>query len=296
MDNRRRGVYLQDMSSLPPARFLDHATQPHIATLVMMAGLATLPMNIFLPSLPNISVYFDTPYSVLQLSVAIFLASSAVMQIVVGPLSDRFGRRPVILAGLMVYILGTLGAIFAPNAETFLVTRVLQASVVVGLALGRAVIRDMVPQDQAASMIGYVTMGMAILPTLGPAMGGLLDEAFGWQSVFWLQVGLGLGVLLLVWADLGETAEARPTSFAAQVRDYPELFASPRFWGYCLAAGFGSGGFFAYLGGGPFVGSEIYGLSPAMLGCQCRSKIPQKCRSNFPHFRDLVTSQIRGLS
>ena len=231
-----------------------------------MAGLSALPMNMFLPSLPDMAAYFGTPYGVMQLSVAIYLGASAVMQLVVGPISDRYGRRPVILWGFALFTLASLGAAFAPTVEVFLVLRILQGSVVVGMALGRAAIRDMVPQDQAASMIGYVTMGMAVLPMIGPAIGGLLDQAFGWQSVFFAQAILGGLVICLAWNDMGETMKAPTGTFRDQVRDYPVLLASPRFWGYVLAASFGSGGFFAYLGGGPFVGSEIYGLDPAWLG------------------------------
>jgi DHA1 family bicyclomycin/chloramphenicol resistance-like MFS transporter len=136
----------------------------------------------------------------------------------------------------------------------------MQAVVVVGLVLGRAVVRDMYPQDQAASQIGYVTMGMAVVPMIGPAIGGVLDETLGWQANFWMLAILGLLVLALVWRDLGETAARGPASFAEQFAEYPELFASRRFWGYCLAAAFASGAFFAYLGGAPLCG--LRGLRP----------------------------------
>jgi DHA1 family bicyclomycin/chloramphenicol resistance-like MFS transporter len=137
---------------------------------------------------------------------------------------------------------------------------------VVGLVLGRAVVRDMYPADQAASQIGYVTMGMAVVPMIGPAIGGVLDETFGWQANFWLLFGLGVLVLALTWRDLGETARPGAGSFADQFAQYPELLTSRRFWGYCLSAAFASGAFFAYLGGAPYVGSVVFGLSPAAVG------------------------------
>jgi DHA1 family bicyclomycin/chloramphenicol resistance-like MFS transporter len=249
-----------------PVRFLDRTTAPHIATLILIAGISALSMNVFLPSLPHMSTYFDTDYRVMQLSVALYLGVNAVLQIIIGPISDRFGRRPVILAGFVFFCLATLGCIFATSIETFLTFRMLQASVVVGIVLSRAVVRDMVPAAQSASMIGYVTMGMAVVPMIGPAFGGVLDEAFGWQANFWLLFGLGVAVTWLVWADLGETARNRSASFADQFRQYPELLTSRRFWGYCLAAMFGSGAFFAYLGGAPFVGTEVFGLNPSQLG------------------------------
>lgn len=247
-------------------RFLDRTTPPHIFTLILIAGVSALSMNVFLPSLPKMTVYFDTEYRLIQLSVSAYLLCNAILQIIVGPISDRYGRRPVILYGFALFALATLGCIYAPTIEVFLAFRMLQAVVVVGIVLSRAVVRDMVPQDQAASMIGYVTMGMAIVPMIGPAIGGLLDEAFGWQANFWLLFALGLATLWVCWRDMGETATERSTSFAAQFRQYPELLMSRRFWGYCLAAAFGAGAFFAYLGGAPYVGSEVYGLEPGTLG------------------------------
>ena len=254
------------MTTSPAVRFFDRTTAPHIFTLILIAGVSALSMNIFLPSLPNMTAYFDTEYRLMQLSVAIYLGVNAVLQVMVGPISDRFGRRPVVLGGLLIFVLASVGCVYAPNVELFLAFRMVQGFVVVGMVLSRAIVRDMVPQDQAASMIGYVTMGMAVVPMIGPAIGGVLDETFGWQSNFWLLAALGFLALWIVWADLGETAAHRSASFAAQFRQYPELLTARRFWGYCLAAAFGSGAFFAYLGGAPFVGSEVFGLDPAALG------------------------------
>ncbi len=254
------------MSERPASRFLDRDTPPHLATLILLAGLSALSMNIFLPSLPGMTAYFDTEYRLMQLSVALYLGVNALLQIVVGPISDRFGRRPVLLWCTAAFILATLGCIFAPSVEVFLTFRMAQAVIVVGMVLSRAVVRDIVPQAQAASMIGWVTMGMAIVPMAGPAIGGVLDEAFGWKANFWMLLLLGVGVLWLTWRDLGETAQRTSSSFRAQIAEYPELLTSRRFWGYSMTAGFASGAFFAYLGGAPFVGSEVFGLAPAELG------------------------------
>ncbi len=254
------------MSSRPDIRFLDRRTPPHIATLILIAGLAALSLNIFLPSLPQMAAHFGVPYPAMQLSVSLYLATTAVLQIFVGPISDRYGRRPVMIGATAIFTLATLGAILAPTFAVFLTCRLLQATIATGFVLSRAVVRDMVAQDQAASMIGYVTMGMSVVPMIGPVIGGALDEAFGWQATFVL-LGLGgAGLLALVWADQGETNRNASGSFAEQARQYPQLLRSQRFWGYCLAAAFASGAFFAYLGGAPFVGTEVFGLSPSQLG------------------------------
>ncbi len=174
------------MSADIKVRFLDRTTPPHIITLILLAGISAMVMNMFLPSLPNMTEYFDTQYQLMQLSVALYLAVSAIMQTVIGPVSDNLGRRKVLMWGIGLFMLATLGCIFAPTAEIFLFFRMCQAIIAVAMVLSRAIIRDLYDQEQSASMIGYVTMGMAVVPMISPGLGGLLDEALGWKSVFWL--------------------------------------------------------------------------------------------------------------
>ncbi|MGV6888251.1 multidrug effflux MFS transporter [Rhodophyticola sp. SM2404] len=254
------------MTPPPEVRFLDRTTAPHIFTLIVLTGLGALSMNMFLPSLPRMAEYFEADYQLMQLSVALYLAVNAVLQIIVGPLSDRYGRRPVLLGGFAIFVLASIGCLFSQSIEVFLLFRMVQASSVVGMVLGRAVVRDMYPQEQAASMIGYVTMGMAVVPMIGPMLGGLLQQVFDWQANFWVLVILGMMVIALVYRDLGETAQLGTSSLREQIAQYPELLTSRRFWGYCLAAAFASGAFFAYLGGAPYVGAEVFQLEPATVG------------------------------
>ncbi len=254
------------MQDVAPVRFLDRTTPPHIATLILLSGLSAMVMNIFLPSLPQMAEFFDTDYGVMQLSVPLYLLCSAVMQLFIGPISDNLGRRKVMLWGLALFMLATLGCIYAPNATLFLVFRIGQAVIATAMVLSRAVIRDLYTQEQSASMIGYVTMGVALVPMISPAMGGVLQEFFDWHASFWFMLLAGAGITWLVFADMGESARPSGKTMMAQFREYPELFRSPRFWGYALAAGFCSGAFFAYLGGAPFVGSVVFGMTPFWLG------------------------------
>ncbi|MFU8864774.1 MAG: multidrug effflux MFS transporter [Rhodobacterales bacterium] len=254
---------MQDPTSV---RYLDRFTAPHVTTLILLAGISAMAMNIFLPSLPGMALHFEVDYAVMQLSVATYLAMSAILQILIGPLSDKIGRRPVILWGVGLFCLATLGCLFAPNATVFLIFRGFQAVIAVAMVLSRAVVRDMYAQDRAASMIGYVTMGMAVVPMVAPAIGGILEDAFGWRANFTMLLACGLLVFFIAWRDLGETGTPSDHSLMQQFREYPELLTSPRFWGYCLASAFGSGAFFAYLGGAPFVGTQVFGLSPSQLG------------------------------
>ncbi|PSL22081.1 multidrug effflux MFS transporter [Shimia abyssi] len=248
------------------SRFLDRKTPPHIFTLILLAGMSALSMNIFLPSLPSMAEHFQTTYGVMQLSIAVYLAVNAVLQILIGPISDKLGRRPVILGGLAIFLLATLGCIFATNVGVFLIFRMIQAVIVSSMVISRAIVRDMVPADQAASMIGYVTMGMTIVPMLGPALGGVLDQAFGWEASFWVLFATGFFVFILSWADQGETKKKSGLSLGQQFQEMPELLRSPRFWGYSLSCTLSSGAFFAYLGGAPFVATDLFGLSAAKMG------------------------------
>ena len=266
VDDTRQSTSFAGMSSQISVRFLDRRTPPHIATLILISGLSALNMSIFLPSLSRMADDFAVSYAVMQLAVSGYLATIAVLQILIGPLSDRFGRRPTVLVGLAIFVAATIGALVAPDAGTFLLFRMLQGGVVVGIVLSRAVVRDMFPPDKSASMIGYVTMGMALVPMVGPMLGGILDDTFGWRSVFVFLTLAGIATIAIVWMDLGETLAGGGMGFAAQVRTYPELLTSPRFWGYTACMAFASGAFFAYLGGASFVAETVFGLTPMWTG------------------------------
>ncbi|ADE84669.1 multidrug effflux MFS transporter [Rhodobacter capsulatus] len=246
--------------------FLNRKTPPHIVTLVLATGVAALSLNIFLPSLPGMARHFGVDYGLMQLAVSAYLAASAVAQFVIGPISDRYGRRPVLLWVVAIFTLASVVALFAPNAHAFLAARFVQAVVATAFVLARAAVRDMVPGPGAASMIGYVTMGMSLVPMIGPAVGGLLDGLFGWQANLAVLALSGALLFALVWADMGETVSGGGLGFGAQMRAYPILLRSPRFWGYALSAAASAGLFYAYLGGAALVGEQAFGLSPVEVG------------------------------
>lgn len=254
------------MNTLNPVRFLDRTSPPHILTLTLLAGISALNMSIFLPSLSGMTEYFGTSYATMQLAVSGYFLATAVIQFVIGPISDKFGRRTVVLVSLSIFILATIGAMLSTTAEMFLFFRLLQAAVATSISLSRAIVRDMFDTRKAASMIGYVTMGMALVPMVGPMIGGAIDEAFGWQAIFTFLTFAGIAVLLLCYFDLGETVRGGGMGFADQLRTYPELLKSPRFWGYTAAAAFGSGAFFALLGGASYVSATVFGLTPFWSG------------------------------
>lgn len=246
--------------------FLNRRSPPHILTLVLATGLAALSLNIYLPSLPGMARHFGVDYATMQLAVSGYLAVSALAQFAIGPISDRYGRRPVMLAVVVLFTAASAASLFAPTAGLFLAARFVQAVVATTFVLSRAAVRDMLPGPEAASMIGYVTMGMSVVPMVGPVIGGALDAAFGWQASVLVQVLAGLMLVALIWADLGETVRGGGMGFAAQARAYPVLARSQRFWGYSLSAASAAGLFYAYLGGAPVVGEKAFGLSPAEVG------------------------------
>ncbi|MCR9126540.1 MAG: Bcr/CflA family efflux MFS transporter [Rhodobacteraceae bacterium] len=239
---------------------------PHIVTLILLTAAATVSLNMFLPSLVNIARDFEADYAVVSLAVGGYLAVTAVLQVVIGPVSDRYGRRPVILAALVVFALASVGCLLAQSVWAFLAWRMVQGAVIAGAALSSAVVRDMMPPKQAAGRLGYIAMAMAVAPMLGPMLGGFLDVAFGWRASFAVFAAMGLGLLLLCWIDLGETHHRRATSLGAQFATYPALIRAPMFWGYALCKTFSTGAFYAFLAGVPLVARDAFGMQPGELG------------------------------
>jgi len=239
---------------------------PRLATLVIVASVSALAMNVFLPSLPAMSRHFGVDYSVAQLLVSLYLISLAVVQLFIGPASDRFGRRPVLLICFALFCIATGAAIYAPNFQVLLAWRLVQSLSAAGIVLSRAIVRDTVATEDAASKIGYITMGMSVTPMIAPFIGGYLDEFYGWQASFWFTLAIGVAALATVWIDLSETNLYRSKSMGAQFRAYPELLTAPRFWGYTANAAFVSGTFFAFLSAGPYVSTEILHMTPSQFG------------------------------
>lgn len=241
-------------------------TPPSLITLIFATALSVLSLNMFLPSLARMAEGFQVDYGLINLSVAGYLAVSAILQLIVGPLSDRFGRRPIILICMGIFAVASVGCVLAESIWMFLGFRLLQAAVVAGPVLSSASIRDLYAPNEAASKLGYVAMAMALAPMLGPMLGGALDMLFGWRAGFVLYSVLGAGMLALLWADMGETNTNRSATFSAQLKEYPHLLRARRFWGYALCAAFSIGGFFSFITGAPLVAAEWFDLSPAMLG------------------------------
>ena len=239
---------------------------PHFLTVVLMAASAAMTMNIFLPSLTAISLEFDISYSIAQLVLSGYLGVTAIVQLLIGPLSDRYGRRPVILTSYIFFVAGSLVCLFAPSFEILLFGRLIQASAITTMALSRAIIRDLFSRTKAASMIGYVTMAMAIGPMLAPVIGGVLQENYSWRASFLLLAVIATAMFVLCIFDLGETNKNKSDNLMAQFRNYGELIREKTLWLYIIVAASGAGVFFSFIGGADYIGRNFLGLSPTAIG------------------------------
>jgi len=246
--------------------FFAATSPPRLITLIFLTGASTLSLNMFLPSLVNIAEDFEADYAIVSVSIAGYLAITALLQIIIGPLSDRFGRRPVLLAAIFIFSIASLGCFLAENIWVFLLFRFLQGAIIAGSALSPAVVRDRMPAKQAASVLGYIAMAMAIAPMLGPMLGGALDGFFGWRASFLAYIIIGLTVFTLAWLDLGETNKTPSKSFGRQMKAYPALLGSQRFWGYALCTAFSTGAFYIFLAGAPLVTRVLFDMPAGTLG------------------------------
>ncbi len=248
----------------------DHTARPWrlLPLLMAMTAIGPVTLNIVVPALPGMITLLGTDAATMQLTLSLFLLSLACAQLVLGPLSDRFGRRPVVLAGLALSVIASLGAIAASSIGALIAARIIQAAgASTGIVIGRAIIRDLYDRDRAAGMIGLVTTAMVIAPMVSPLIGGILDTAFGWEAIF-VFITLMSGTVL-AWAVLmlPETHHTRVSAGPAALgREWRALLVNPKFHAYVLAGALGSAPFFIFIGGGPHVVITLMGRTSAEYG------------------------------
>lgn len=239
---------------------------PALATLVLLTAFSTLTLNMFLPSLASIAEDLEADYALVSMAVGAYLAMTAVVQLIVGPLSDRYGRRPVLMAALMGFTAASVICALAQDVWTFLAFRMLQSGMIAGYALSLAVVRDTNTEQKAAGLIGYISMAMAIAPMLGPMLGGVLDTAFGWRANFWFYSIAGMVLLTLCWLDLGETHNPVERAGGDRWQETGMLLRSRPFWAHALCGAFSTGAFYIFLAGAPLVAAHSFEVTTATLG------------------------------
>lgn len=239
-----------------------------LALLIAITAVGPLSLNILAPAMPGLIGTLGAGAGTVQLTLSLFLLGMAVSQLVLGTLSDRFGRRPVMLAGLALTVVASFAALATTSIAGLIVARTAQAfGATAGIVIGRAVVRDLYDRDRAASMIGWITMAMVVAPMIAPLIGGALDTALGWQSIF---AFLGLfAAAILVWASL-QLPETRKVAtgegFAHFLAASGSLLTDRAFLGYALVAAFNSAMFFTFIGGAPHVVVTIMHRSSAEYG------------------------------
>jgi len=253
-------------SAAPPA-----GRRPALAVLLTaLVAFGPMSTDLYLPALPGLTRALGADIATGQLTLSVFLAGFAVSQLLYGPLSDRFGRRPVLLAGVAVFVLAGAACALAPTIEALIAFRFLQAlGACAGPVIARAVVRDVWGREGAARVLAYMAMAMALAPAVGPILGGQLTVAFGWRANFWFLVGFGAVVLAASAVLLAETNRLRdPEAIrpARLARNYGVLFRHRAYRGYVAVVAFSYAGIFCFISGSSFLFVEAIGLSPDLYG------------------------------
>jgi MFS transporter, DHA1 family, multidrug resistance protein len=243
---------------LPPPGIL-------IAVITAMTAVSSASNAQYLPSLPGIAIDMATTPAMVQLTLSVFMVAYALAQLVWGPLADRYGRRPMLLAGLGLYVASSVACAAANSIEALIAFRLLQAlAACAAPVLARAVVRDLYELKDAARVMAYVSAAFSLAPVLSPILGAFLEQNFGWRSNFVFMMGFGALVFAAVWLILPETQRHRAAPIHALriARDYVGLFAHRKFTGYtlCIACGFGQ--IFVFNSVAPFYFIDVIGLRP----------------------------------
>ncbi|WP_168196440.1 multidrug effflux MFS transporter [Bdellovibrio sp. NC01] len=241
--------------------------------LVLLLGTLTaldpLTIDMYLPAFGSIQKDFMTTMSNVELSVSTFFVGMAFGQLFYGPLADRFGRKLPLQLGMLVYFFATLGCAFAPNIETFIGFRLLQAlGGCAGMVITRAIIRDLFDTKQVATFLSNMALVMGIAPIIAPTVGAVINEHFGWKAIFFVLAGANLLCMIAIAIFLPETSKVRKTELkiGTVFTSYIKLLGNRNFVGYLIPDTAVRAGMFAYIAGSPFVFIELLGIPSEKYG------------------------------
>lgn len=238
--------------------------------LTALVAFGPISTDLYLSSLPDMARDLGGGIAQAQTTLSVFLLGFAVGMPVYGPLSDRFGRRPVLLGGVCLYLLGSVACLLAADMNALIASRFVQAlGACCGPVVARAVVRDVYPREQAARVMSYMSSAMALAPFVAPMLGGWVHTLFGWRANFGLLAGFGLALLPALWWLLRETnthPDAQALHPARMAANYRTLLTNGRAMGYMLVVSFVFAGMFSFISASSFVLIEVLGLSPALFG------------------------------
>ena len=235
--------------------------------LGLISAVGPFAIDMYLPALPSIGQDLGTTTAAVQMSLFVFFLALAVGQIFVGPISDMFGRKTPLYAGLALFAVGGVGAALAPNVEWLIAFRFIQGlGATAGMVVPRAIVRDLHTGAEAARLMSLLMLVFSVSPILAPLVGSIVIEALGWRAVFWFVTGAAFIGMMLISA----IKETRPpeqrigSSFASALVGYKVLIRDRNFLGLTFIGSFGIASFFIYLASSSFVLIEHYGLSPTL--------------------------------
>jgi len=260
----------QPVSSLDPVAQIGRRSTrsaPPLILLAVVTAVAPASLHMLVPALPVLAAVFDAAPGAVQLVLTLFLAGIATGQLVYGPVSDRYGRRPVLLAGFALFLFGTVLCGVAWSLPALIIGRTLQAlGGCAGMVLGRAIVRDVYEREHAASALATIMMVTSLAPSLSPAIGAYLAEWGGWRADFVLLGVVGIAVLTLTAAKLPETHAPAPVNLVGMLRSFVLLLRSPAFLSVSFAAAFTSASWFTFLAAAPYLLSERLREPPSTYG------------------------------
>lgn len=238
--------------------------------LTLLVAMGPVSTDVYLPSLPGIAADLRSSEALAQLTLGLFIGGFAVMMLACGPLADSFGRRPVLLCGMALYVLASIACARAQSIEFLLAARFVQAlGACVGPVVGRAIVRDLYPPREAGRILGYMSSAMALAPLIGPFIGGWLEVAFGWRANFWFLAVYGGSLWLALWSRLPETL-ASPLHGALSLRplldNYALILRNRTFLGFMLAVALVFGALFTWITNSAFVVIDHFGVPPERFG------------------------------
>ncbi|UWU79233.1 multidrug effflux MFS transporter [Bradyrhizobium huanghuaihaiense] len=246
---------MHGMISRPPDAATKNIASSRVMLLLLvcMTGVAPISLYMLVPALPVLATNFGSDISIAQMTVSLYMVGIACSQLIMGPLSDKFGRRPVLLAGLALMVTASIGCVFAGSLPQLIAARFFQAlGGATGMVVSRAIIRDLYERERVGAMISLVIAVMMIAQMLSPLTGGLIETAFGWRAIFYAITAGSLAVAIGIALALPETRRDRAAGSGFR-GDVGSLIRNRAFVGYVLCQVLASQIIFTFAGGGPYI-------------------------------------------